>query len=146
MIMPPRDKVTGCVVSIDHATMQQHIKVRQQAGSITLTKCHHVTTQRVWRFLYSAYEFLFPFVQSYSRDSTVSRTTGFWPGIKHFSQYTSDPDPALTIFVNTYTVHLSYIFSKHSPVCFSQVQDQIPIVMKFFGTERDYENKFLRFD
>ena len=62
MIMPPRDKVTGCVVSIDHATMQQHIKVRQQAGSITLTKCHHVTTQRVWRFLYSAYEFLFPFV------------------------------------------------------------------------------------
>ena len=81
--------------------------------------------------------------QRYPRDSTVSRTTGFWPGIKHFSLYTSDPDPALTIFINTYTVHLSYIFSKHSPVCFSQVQDQIPIVMKFFGTERDYENKFL---
>ena len=57
--------------------------------------------------------------------------------------YTSDLDPALTISSNAYTVHLSYIFSKHSPVCFSQVQDQIPIVMKFFGTERDYENKFL---
>ena len=62
---------------------------------------------------------------------------------EHFILYTSDPDPALTIFINTYTVHLSYIFSKHSPVCFSQVHDQIPIVMKFFGTERGNENKFL---
>ena len=62
---------------------------------------------------------------------------------EHFLLYTSDPDPALTISSNTYTVHLSYIFSKHSPVCFSQVHDQIPIVMKFFGTERGHENKFL---
>ena len=57
--------------------------------------------------------------------------------------YTSDLDPALTISSNAYTVHLSYIFSKHSPVCLNQVQDQFLIVMKFFGTKRGNENKFL---
>ena len=56
--------------------------------------------------------------------------------------YTSDLDPALTISSNAYTVHLSYIFSKHSPVCLNQVQDQIPFVMKFFGTEQGNKKSF----
>ena len=56
--------------------------------------------------------------------------------------YTSDLDPALTISSNAYTVHLSYIFSKNSPVCLNQVQDQIPFVMKFFGTEQGNKKSF----